>query len=103
LTESEDLMNAYQYQIQSSINEEDWWDSLRKRAMTYEIYYRVYVRKPVLITSSGNAYVYDENNPVHVAAVNSGKVRVENSMFSKMRLAFFIGPHRIADMDSPHP
>lgn len=103
LWDSAALMGAYTAQAASSMPEDDWWDSDRKRALTYEVYYRVWDRKPVLKTVTGEAYVYDHNNPVHAAVVAAGKAEVVMSAFAKMRQAYFIGPHRVADSASPHP
>jgi hypothetical protein len=96
------LVGAYTTQFSANLHEQ-WFDSSRKRAITYEVYYRVWDRKPVIKTSSGNTMLYDAKNPMHVAAVASEKVKVTVASFSRMKLAYFIGPHKVADIDSPHP
>lgn len=99
---SSTLVGAYTTQFSANLHEQ-WFDSSRKRAVTYEVYYRVWDRKPVIKTSSGKTLLYDAKNPIHVAAVAEDKVKVEVANFSRMRLAYFIGPHKVADIDSPHP
>ncbi len=103
LSQSSQLMSAYSDHINSPIPEEDWWDSERKRAMTYEIWYRVWERKTVIRSQTGEVAVYDPENRMHNALVASGKVEVIVAPVAKMRLSFFVGPHRLADLDSPHP
>lgn len=101
---SHPLLNAYTEQYQSQLDVEDWWDSERKRAMTYEVYYRVWDRKDIITTEDGQAFLFNRKNPAHIAAVANGEVEIcLDHPYQKMRMAYFIGPHRIADMDSPHP
>lgn len=98
------LLNAYTVEYQSQLDVEDWWDSERKRAMTYEVYYRVWDRRDIIKTEDGQAFLFDRKNPAHVAAVANGQVEIYlDHPYQKMRMAYFIGPHRVADMDSPHP
>lgn len=103
LSMSQALMGAYTDQTTTSIPEDEWWDSERKRALTYEVYYRIWDKKPVLKTETGEVFVYDQNNPVHVAVLVAGRAEVTMATFPRMRLAYFIGPHRVADLESPHP
>lgn len=100
---SENMMSAYAVQQSTVMQDGEWWDTSRKRALVYEVYYRVQETKPVIKTDEGEAFLYDPKNQAHVAAVASGVVTVSTCSFSRMRLAFFIGPHRVADLDSPHP
>lgn len=103
LSQSAALMGAYTDQTTSSIPEDDWWDSERKRALTYEVYYRVWDKKPVIKTETGEVFVYDQKNPMHVAVLVAGRAEVSIAPFPRMRMAYFIGPHRVADLESPHP
>lgn len=98
-----DLVGAYQVQNNSGMALDEWYDSQRRRVLVYETYYRVYDRQLVIKTADGDAFLYDAKNPAHVIAVAMGRAEVEMCTFTKMRLAFFIGPHLISDGDSPHP
>lgn len=100
---SEELLSAYQTHTTTDIHESDWWDPERKRAWVTELWYRVWVKKPVLLYQNGDAVEYDEKNIRHVVDLARGRCTVEVRSFPKMRLAFFVGPHRLADLDSPHP
>lgn len=104
LSESHPLFNAWTVQHQTQIDIDDWWDSERKRALTYEVYYRVWDRKDIIITEDDQAFVLDRKNKFHLAAIASGRVEIlANHPYQKMRMSYFIGPHRIVDTDSPHP
>lgn len=97
------LADAHTTEFNSGINRRDWWDSDRKLALVYEVYYRVWDRKPVLKASNGQVVLYDKTNELHNAAIASGAVTVQVSNFSRMRMAYFVGPHKLSDADSPHP
>jgi hypothetical protein len=97
------LVDAHAVEFNSGINRSDWWDSDRKRALVYEVYYRVWDRKPVLKAQNGQVVLYDKTNELHNAAIASGAVTVQASNFSRMRMAYFVGPHKLSDIDSPHP
>lgn len=97
------LVDAHATEVSSNIVRGDWWDSDRRRALIYEVYYRVWDRKPVLKTQDGQVVLYDKTNKMHAAALAAGVVTVEVANFSRMRQAYFVGPHKLADRDSPHP
>lgn len=97
------LVGAYNDYSGFGVEESDWLDSMRERVMVYELYYRRWVTQPVIKAPSGEVMTYDKKNPYHVAAVAAGHVQVEVGTFPVMRLAWFIGPHRISDSPSPHP
>lgn len=103
LNNSPSLVAAYSTYVNNAANENEWWDSRRKRALLYEVYYRVWESKLVLKTSSGGVYVFDKTNPLHVAAAQSGKARLEMADFTRVRLAYFFGPFLLSDGPSPHP
>lgn len=103
LSGSPELLNAYSIESNFSMAKGDWFNSDRKLALTFEVYYRVWDKKPVMKLPSGDVVLYNDKNPMHQAAVASGKVQVIVANFSRMKLAYFIGPHKVADIDSPHP
>ena len=84
-------------------NESEWLDQERERVLLQVVMYQVWKRAHVIKLSDGQVLEYDESNPVHVAAVNSGKVKLEFAAFPKMREAWFVGPHRIVDRYTPTP
>ncbi len=98
-----DLIDAYQSFSNSSQKYSEYWNSDRKMVLLYEVYYRVWEKKPVIRNSKGDAALYDSNNPIHVKLVASGAVQVSVVPYTRMRLAYFAGPHKLADIPSPHP
>lgn len=103
LNNSPDLVAAYATYRSGAMNELEWWDSNRRRVLVYEVYYRVWENKLVLKTDSGAVHVFDKNNPLHVAAAQSGRATLEMADFSRVRQAYFMGPHLLSDIPSPHP
>ncbi|WP_299940472.1 hypothetical protein [uncultured Microbulbifer sp.] len=103
LMQREDLLGAYSDYTATDMFLQDWWDSDRERALIYEVYYRHYVQRPVMFSGDGHVLEVDPQNRMHQAILASGKVQVRNMAFPKMRLAYFIGPHRLVDVPSPHP
>lgn len=80
----------------------EWRDSIRQRVCLYEWWYRVPVRGHVIKLASGRVIEFDKKNPVHKAAVASGKINIQSCMFYKIRRAWFLGPHRLSDEASPY-
>ena len=103
LSDSDELLGPYTDYSNSNMELEEWCDSERRRILAYEVYYRVYDRRPVMKSPEGIVIVYDANDPIHNALVATGRVEVNYAPFSKMRLAYFLGPHRVIDVPSPHP
>ncbi len=81
----------------------EWMDSDRERVLLQVVMYTIWKRAHVIKLSDGRVLEYDENNNIHVAAVQSGKVQLEYAAFPKTREAWFVGPHRIVDRFSPTP
>jgi hypothetical protein len=81
-----------------------WMDVRGRRVRVYEVYYRHYERKTILKTNDGAVFDYDPKNNNHAAAIAAGVAMVFPDVpVRKMRMSYFIGPFRIADMDSAHP
>lgn len=81
----------------------EWLDQQRERVLLQVIYYKVWKRAHIIRLSDGRVIEYDKNNPVHLAAVESGQVQLEYASFPKVREAWFVGPHRIVDRPSEAP
>ncbi|MEX2964510.1 hypothetical protein [Microbulbifer sp. TYP-18] len=103
LMQRDDLLGAYSDYTSTDMFLQDWWDSDRERALIYEVYYRHYVERPVMFTREGHVLEVDPRNRMHQALLASNRVQVRTMTFPKMRLAYFIGPHRLVDIPSPHP
>lgn len=97
------LKHAYQEYSQLSLNEMEYFDYGRDRLRVFEVWYRVPTQGAVMKLSSGRVIRVDKTNPVHAAAIAGGHVEVIEGRFPVMRMAFFIGPHRVMDIPSPLP
>lgn len=97
------LSQAYREYQYSTRDEKEWLLPHRDMVKVYELYYRVWTNGIVLRAPSGKAVVFNENNPVHIAMINSGRVSVEKRAVPSLRLSWYVGPHFITDMASPHP
>ena len=90
------------YERDVTIPESDWRDSTRKRLCLYEVWYRVWQRGFVVRTPDGRTVEVDLENPRHAEAIAAGAIEPVPALFPKMRLSWWIGPHRIADMPTPY-
>lgn len=84
------------------IHDSDWRDSVHRRVMVYEVWYRRWVRAKVLKVAGGGSMEYDPDNKRHNAAVAAGVATLEDAIFSKIRVAWFMGPHKLLDIPSPY-
>ena len=104
LDQSKPNLHAAWHDYQSwDRQESDWMDTQRDRILLQVVYYKTWQRAHVLKLSDGRVIEYDQNNPVHVAAVESGKVKLSYASFPKVREAWFVGPHRIVDRPCDAP
>lgn len=90
------------YERDVTIPESDWRDSTRKRLCLYEVWYRVWVRGHVIRTPDGRTVEVDLNNQRHAEAIATGAIDAVPAIYPKMRLSWWIGPHRLADLPSPY-
>src|SRR3990167_2052214 len=86
----------------SSLPESEWRDTTRKRLCLYEVWYRVWQRGFVIRTPDGRTVEVDLNNERHAEAVAAGVVEPVPAIFPKVRLSWWIGPPRIADLPTPY-
>ena len=84
-----------------SIEEQEWRDGANNRACLFEVWYRVWERALVLKMRDGRILEYDKKNPLHLQAAAVGVPLIEANI-SKVRLAWFLGPHRLYDGPSPY-
>lgn len=82
--------------------EQEWREVYRKRLCLSEVWYRRWVRGKVLKSPDGRVVEYDEKNPLHVSAVKAGMLQPQEALYSKVRLSWWIGPHKLADIPNPY-
>lgn len=98
-----DLAHAHETEIRSTIEENEWKDTGRKRLCLYEVWYRHWQAGLVMRTPSGQTMEFDDKNPAHVQAVGMGLASIQKAVFPKVRLSWWVGPHQLSDIPSPYP
>ena len=96
------LGRTWLYERDVTIPESDWRDSTRKRLCLYEVWYRTWQRGFVMRTPDGRTVEVDLKNPKHAESIASGIIEPIPAIYPKMRLSWWIGPHRIADIPTPY-
>lgn len=101
-TWSSDLAYAAHIERICNLDSHEWRDAERRRAMLFEVWYRNWVRGQILRLPSGKAVPFDDQNARHRMAVEAGIITPEIATYANVRVAFYIGPHRLYDMPTPY-
>ena len=96
------LANSWSDERGWSIEEQQWRDIHNQMVCLFEVWYRDWQRVMVIESPDGRVIEYDETNMMHAQAVASGLVRVSSAVIGKVRLAWFMGPHRLSDQPTPY-
>ena len=96
------LNNAWLDARSWTISENYWYNSTSKELNIAEIWYRRWVRVPVLKFSDGRVVEYDSANAAHDLAIFHGIARVEQANISKVRRSYWLGPHCLYDGQTPY-
>lgn len=83
--------------------ERAWFRREKDEVCINEVWYRRWVRADVLRMSSGRVVEFDPENPAHLAAVESGHGHVAKATVPRVRRAYWMGPHLLADTPTPYP
>lgn len=97
LAECYDLENS-----RTSMPRDEWVSTDRKRICLYETWYRVFENILVFIDQRGIVREFDKKNLAHQTIVSSGMAELSKSLTSKVRIAWWIGPHLVSDEPSPY-
>jgi hypothetical protein len=87
----------------TNIDASDWRDAERKRATVYEVWYREIVRKDMIELPNGKVIPHDPKDVMLQQAIKMGMVTVQPRVTSEVRVAFYLGCHRLYDLPSPYP
>ncbi|HGF5472524.1 TPA: portal protein [Escherichia coli] len=97
------LMSAWEEYQSWDRKENEWLQRERRRVLLQVVYYRTFERLPVIELSNGRVVAFDKNNLMHAVAVASGRVQVRVGRVSRIREAWFVGPHFIVDCPCSAP
>ena len=96
------LANSWTDERGWSIEEQQWRDIHNQMVCLFEVWYRDWQRVTVIKSPDGRVLEYDPSNIMHQQAVAMNMVEVSTAVIGKVRLAWFMGPHKLADMKSPY-
>jgi hypothetical protein len=82
--------------------EDSWYNPASNEVGINELWYRRWVRVPVMFSPDGRVVEYDEGNPAHVAAVASGRVKVKMATVTRIRRSYWLGPLVLFDGPTPY-
>ncbi|WP_340533049.1 portal protein [Escherichia coli] len=97
------LMSAWEEYQSWDRKENEWLQRERRRVLLQVVYYRTFERLPVIELNNGRVVAFDKNNLMHAVAVASGRVQVSVGRISRVREAWFVGPHFIVDRSCSAP
>ncbi len=97
------LMSAWEEYQSWDRRENEWLQRERRRVLLQVVYYRTFERLPVIELSNGRVVAFDKNNLMQAVAVASGRVQVKVGRVSRIREAWFVGPHFIVDRPCSAP
>ena len=97
------LMSAWEEYQSWDRKENEWLQRERRRVLLQVVYYRTFERLPVMELSNRRVVAFDKNNLMHAVAVASGRVQVRVGRVSRIREAWFVGPHFIVDRPCSAP
>ena len=86
----------------TNIDALEWRNADRRRATLFEVWYRVWQVGEVFRLPTGRTVIFNKKNPRHVEAASAGIIQVYKAPFSHVRVAFYLGCHRLYDMPSPY-
>lgn len=99
---STSLHNAWGEGRGNTLQEERWYNPTSKELCLFELWYRRWESVPVIKTPDGRVVEYDENNHNHVMAVAAGMTKPILATVTRMRRAYWLGPHLLSDSESPY-
>lgn len=100
--ESTGLKNAWLDARSYTISEQNWYNTTSKEINVAEVWYRRWVRVPVLKFGDGRVVEYDSSNMNHDIAIYQGLAHVELANISKIRRSYWLGPHVLFDGPTPY-
>lgn len=97
-----DLENAWNEGRSWTMQEDRWYNPRSKELCVAELWYRRWVRVPVIKTPNGRVVEFDESNLQHAIAVASGTAEVTQATIARVRRSYWLGPHKLHDGPTPY-
>lgn len=96
------LNNAWAEARAWTAQEERWYNPTSKEVCVAEVWYRRWVRVPVIKTPDGRVVEFDEGNLAHQVAVASSATVPQMAVVARVRRSYWLGPHLLDDAPSPY-
>lgn len=96
------LANAWNEGRAWTMQEDRWYNTTTKELCIAEVWYRRWVRVPVIRMRDGRVVEYDENNLAHAIAIANGVAKVQQATVARVRRSYWLGPHRLFDGPTPY-
>lgn len=97
------LRNAWTDGRGWSVEESRWYNAQNKELCLSEVWYRRWVSVPVLKSPDGRVVEFDDDNQAHLLALMTGASTMSRAVVSRVRRAYWLGPHCLDDSPSPYP
>lgn len=101
--DSTGMARAYENEQMWSYQNDEYMNKQNGMIKISELWYRYFENAFIIYLPDGRAIEYREDNPYHAQAVAAGLVRSEKAMIPKLRVSFWMGPHKLADIPTPFP
>jgi len=85
-----------------SIEEMEWRDVNSNRLCLFEVWYQVWEKALIIKTADGRVVEFDKKNLIHMSAVAMGHIKPRYAIVSRMRMSWWVGPHKIYDGPTPY-
>ncbi len=96
------LYDSWATQRGWSVEEQQWHDPAKHQALIYEVWYRRWVSIMVLKFKGGRVVEFDPSNQAHSVALAKGVATLSKATVTRVRRAYFLGPHLLHDGPSPY-
>lgn len=94
------LARAFNTEKSITLEEQEWRETSRNRLRLNAVWYRRYVTGNVIRLQNGIVAEFDKDNREHVMALMQG-AQIRKANYSKIRLSWWVGAHKLADMENP--
>lgn len=101
--DSTGMARAYENEQAWSHTHDDYLNHSSGMVKLSELWYRYYESAPIMYLPDGRGIEYSDKNPYHQQAVALGLVQVQKAMLPRMRVAIWLGPHKLMDEPTPLP
>jgi hypothetical protein len=96
---AEALVDAHNREMRTTIDELEWIDRSRDQICLTEVWYKTFHFGPII--RIGHRVIPADTNNLEIAiAIAMGKIKVQQARYHKVRMSYWIGPHRVIDIET---